>query len=76
MPKIDPRNAPGNVAQAATNKVPDKHTARAHLGYTNYCLTFLQCVVVYSSDGKEGAHTHTVEAPTSPFSIRKDLRLS
>ncbi len=53
-PKIDPRNAPGTVVHAAANKVLGKCTARAHLGNTNYCLTFLKGVVIHSSDGKEG----------------------
>jgi hypothetical protein len=54
MPKIDPWNASGTVIHAAADKVLSKCTARAHLGNINYCLTFLQGVVVRSSDGKEG----------------------
>ncbi len=54
MLKIDPRNAPGTIVHAAVNKVLGKHTTRAHLGNTNYCLTFLQGAIVHSSDGKEG----------------------
>jgi hypothetical protein len=55
MPKIDPRNALGTIVNAAANKVLGKCTAGAHLGNTNYCLTFFQGVVFGSSDGrKEG----------------------
>ncbi len=54
MPKIDPRNAPGTVVHAATDKVLGKRTAKAYLRNTNYCLTFLQGVVVHASDGKGG----------------------
>jgi hypothetical protein len=54
MPKIDPRNAPGTVVHAAADKVLGKCTAKAYLGNINFCLTFLQGVVVHASDGKEG----------------------
>jgi hypothetical protein len=78
MPKIDPRNAPGTIVHAAAGKVLGKRKARAHLGITNYCLTFLQGVIIRSSDGKEGAQIvrSGSSISTSPFSIRKELRLS
>ena len=52
MPKIDSRNAPGTVVHAAADKVLGKRIAKAYLGNTNYCLTFLQGVVVHASDGR------------------------
>jgi hypothetical protein len=54
MPKIDPRNAPGTIVQSVADKVLGKCTAMAQLDNTNYYLTFLQGVVVFSSDGMEG----------------------
>jgi hypothetical protein len=69
MPIIDPRNAPGTVIHAAASKILGKCTARAHLGNTNYCLTFLQGVIIRSSNGKEGGAKPTQWKLNVNFSI-------